>query len=130
MNKEIVSDLLKALCQYYTESYGGSVTNLKSWVFDHVEFETNPSIRVALDQYSANSDRENLAKDTLEYLLTRGYLLEESSGFSLSEAGLYAGTKSGHIQLLAFSNRNPGLSVALTLAAYLVSIFVLYTTYK
>ena len=130
MNSVFVNELHKAICKYYVDNYGYSVSQLSSWKFSYCECVTIPELSTVVYKYDPDTLDETMLPNALDELKTLGYLTEFDVNFSLTELGLKNGTFSTLNKCLNFLNQNPGIAVIISLFSLLVSITALYVSSK
>ena len=122
MNKKFVNDLHKGICCYYVKHYGWSIGRLPEWKFNFVETATLKEIREAIKKYDIDNSDENPVPDAFKELVAKGYLNALEWGFNLTEEGLRSGTRNVFASILLFLNKNPGVSIIISMIALVVSI--------
>ena len=130
MNSAFVNELHKAICKYYVDNYGNSISQLISWKFSYCECVTIPELLAVVHKYDPDTLNETMLPNALDELKSLGYLSEIDVGFFLTESGLRQGTSTRFSKCLNFLNKNPGVAVIISMFSLLVSITALYISSK
>lgn len=123
MNRRLVRDALKMLCWKYVSDNKDSIANLSTYKFSYSVFVYLSGKPGWDKEIMEDGDLMGAIVDELE---SRGYVVQRSQFFYLTEKGLKAGTNNMFQKTMGWLNANPGLAIVISFISLVVSIAALY----
>lgn len=126
IDKSVTAKFLQRLCSIYEREYGPSVARLEEFVFDYRIVASDQILAELIDRHfdpeeqSRQGDSFELVFEELKH---QGFLRQHpDNSFGLTREGYREGSSTQWEKALSFLNRNPGLSIVISILSFLVAL--------